>query len=438
MGQYIYINEINGNIVTSLTRLDIKSNDVKLQQHQGHSNIAVDGLASLTINVVETCNMNCSYCFACAGNYGSNYSGVISMDTLVRMVEALLNRYYRGISNFCFFGGEPLIGFHTIKSFVEWICERYKELGLVAPVFSIVTNGTLINKEIIDFLEKHHFIVTISIDGTKDSHDMMRVFKDGSGTYDTIAKNMRMMEYRMFTIFAEVTITQYLLENYKNGDARHIIDNTLDLGFDGLAFFTVDSEGDDLMEYSWAINAMFSEAVDYSFEMLLDDKKYLKVPTNIASKIIHIVKGTRQGDCLAGIHTLFSTSLGDIYPCQLYYQARQSLLCSSKNISEGNLESKMSEFQCRSRYDVSACQECFAIRTCSVWCPGSVQLFKRSYNAVIESRCLAEKAITRSIIVNLLELKNKPIGYQRFIANLKQYSKRRSIKTLFVNQDRRI
>ena len=60
-----------------------------------------------------------------------------------------------------FFGGEPLLNFTLIKETVKYAIERVKESNKKIN-FSITTNGTLFNDEVIEYLNEHSFVVLVS------------------------------------------------------------------------------------------------------------------------------------------------------------------------------------------------------------------------------------------------------------------------------------
>jgi sulfatase maturation enzyme AslB (radical SAM superfamily) len=71
------------------------------------------------------------------------------------------------------FGGEPLIEFQLIKNIVEYTYLKYTSVDYI---FSILTNGTLLNDEMkIWFNEKKDKVfLGLSLDGTKETHDNNR------------------------------------------------------------------------------------------------------------------------------------------------------------------------------------------------------------------------------------------------------------------------
>lgn len=89
-----------------------------------------------------------------------------------------------------FYGGEPLLEFHhlfreCVRFAVDYAASLNKEVR-----FSITTNGTLLNDEIVDFLVEHDFLVLTSFDGLKEPHDRYRVFPGGTGSFDLVLKNL--------------------------------------------------------------------------------------------------------------------------------------------------------------------------------------------------------------------------------------------------------
>jgi sulfatase maturation enzyme AslB (radical SAM superfamily) len=63
-----------------------------------------------------------------------------------------------------FYGGEPLLSFELIKKAVALLKKKNTDSGKRGS-FSITTNGTLLTKEIIQFLNENKFSVELSFDG---------------------------------------------------------------------------------------------------------------------------------------------------------------------------------------------------------------------------------------------------------------------------------
>jgi uncharacterized protein len=57
--------------------------------------------------------------------------------------------------------------------------------------FSLTTNGTLFNDEIIDFIEKHAVTMVISIDGDKIAQNRNRPLSGGGDSYCRVTNNLK-------------------------------------------------------------------------------------------------------------------------------------------------------------------------------------------------------------------------------------------------------
>jgi len=130
-----------------------------------------------------------------------------------------------------FIGGEPLLNRPVLHDAVELAIRLGAELG-VAVEFGITTNGTLLTKSDIEYLEEHHFTVTISLDGVGEAHDRLRKTRHGHGTYERIIDRIGpwLAERRRTYVLARVTVTPI------NMQLAGTLDQLMELGFDGVAF----------------------------------------------------------------------------------------------------------------------------------------------------------------------------------------------------------
>ena len=91
-------------------------------------------------------------------------------------------------------GGEPLLQFPLVKEITEFTVKEAS--GNQYMNFSIQTNGTLFNKEIIDFLEKYNYSVGISLDGMSENANTHRTTK--SKNTPLAIYNINLKEYGGF------------------------------------------------------------------------------------------------------------------------------------------------------------------------------------------------------------------------------------------------
>jgi uncharacterized protein len=61
-------------------------------------------------------------------------------------------------------------------------------------VYTIQTNGTLLDSEWAAFFKEHDFLVGISIDGPRDMHDAYRVNKGGKGPFEQVMRGLALLQ----------------------------------------------------------------------------------------------------------------------------------------------------------------------------------------------------------------------------------------------------
>ncbi len=110
-------------------------------------------------------------------------------------------RYFIDVSG-C---GEPLMNLKFIDQVVEYAKDKSNEIYREVVV-TFVTNGTLLTKEIVNFLQKRGILFGVSLDGNQLVHDSKRKYIDEQGTYLDIMKNVAAIEHKEFLGVA-VTIT---------------------------------------------------------------------------------------------------------------------------------------------------------------------------------------------------------------------------------------
>jgi radical SAM protein with 4Fe4S-binding SPASM domain len=161
-------------------------------------------IRAFRIVLTEKCNLRCVECFVTK-----------EQARLRTMTPATLDRVIRqsipyGVSHritYHFFGGEPLLRFDYIKRAVEIIDEAVAQGEMIRPLYTMTTNLTLLDQEILFFLAEHDVKVGVSIDGPEGINDNLRIYADGRGTFQDVARNYsQLIEYN---IDAHVLITPH-------------------------------------------------------------------------------------------------------------------------------------------------------------------------------------------------------------------------------------
>lgn len=150
-----------------------------------------EALDEVVLNVAQDCNLACSYCFATAGTYGG-VSRMMSSSVAHAAAESILSR--ASVSVVRFFGGEPFLNIAACETVVSDLRRGFEQGRIDAlPTFTTVTNMTLWNSRIEEFLRDSDVRVTASLDGPQRLHDRLRPRKSGGGTFSVIDRHLRQM-----------------------------------------------------------------------------------------------------------------------------------------------------------------------------------------------------------------------------------------------------
>lgn len=113
---------------------------------------------TIFIMLGRKCNFNCRYCMQLSSDQ--------KLDKLPTEINEDIYDLFRDIAKnqenpltIHFYGGEPLVYFNKIKEIVK----NTKDIKNIK--YSIITNGSLINEEISNFLNENNFVVGVSWDG---------------------------------------------------------------------------------------------------------------------------------------------------------------------------------------------------------------------------------------------------------------------------------
>lgn len=143
--------------------------------------------------MTDGCNLTCRYCFerekpqnACHYQFMSQ---TVAEGSLLYLLK--YSPYDKVFVNL--YGGEPLLNFKTIKYLLDRGNQLAKEYRKEIFWF-LITNGTLLNQEIANFIKDRQIGVQISLDGSKEDQDSYRTYKDGRASYPVVIRNIRTLE----------------------------------------------------------------------------------------------------------------------------------------------------------------------------------------------------------------------------------------------------
>lgn len=141
------------------------------------------------------CNLACPYCIQ--GNLKQvNKISDKETSAVVNFIKNKILESRREIPierlSISLYGGEPLMNKAELVLFCSLVNQIAKQENLDIA-FDMTSNMTLLDDTMIALMEKHQISVQVSIDGTKELHDQRRIKKNGSGTYDIIISNLKLL-----------------------------------------------------------------------------------------------------------------------------------------------------------------------------------------------------------------------------------------------------
>lgn len=130
------------------------------------------------------CNFSCSYCFAAQGRDKQR----LETSKLLSMIDWMLdvNRTSERRVYITFLGGgEPILSFDVISNGVKYGNQLANERGFNI-VWSVVTNGSLITDEMLDFFKRENVIVRYSFEVIPEIQKLQR------GNFDKVDSSIKL------------------------------------------------------------------------------------------------------------------------------------------------------------------------------------------------------------------------------------------------------
>ncbi len=322
-------------------------------------------LSTICLNIAQTCDLNCLYCFANAGTYNKE-KPIMSSETSYKAVDFLLENSgkLRNLT-LCFFGGEPLLNFPTIQKTVNYAHKRGAETGKKFR-YNITTNGTRLTPSVMKYLAKNNFSIIFSIDGPKEIQDELRPFNNGKGSYDVVSKNLKEL-----IIFAHKTKINFSIRSTytrKLCDITRIALHLLDIGCYDLSIEPAVLHHDDL-EIKMGDLSKIKEEYSRFARFYINEIGKGRIFSFFHFRHImnHVFRATRNlTQCGAGSGYLAISSEGSIYPCHRFVGKEEYLM---GNIFEGFKDSDTRElFVSAHVNNKKTCLQCWVRYVCGGGC----------------------------------------------------------------------
>ncbi|MEO2507944.1 thioether cross-link-forming SCIFF peptide maturase [Clostridium paraputrificum] len=363
-----------------------------------------DYIKAVCLNIIHGCNLRCKYCFADEGEY-HGHKGVMDIDTAKKAIDYVVKRSGpRRNIEIDLFGGEPTMIMDTIKEIIAYAREHEKEWKKNIR-FTMTTNATLLNDEMMDFMDKEMGNIILSLDGRKEVNDNVRIKVDGSGSYDDILPNINKMidkrtEGKMY--FVRGTFTRANTDFYE--DVKAMVNE----GFREISIEPVVLENG----HPLALREEDLPTIFDNYDKLYEEMRRRKVEGD-EFKFYHFNIDLQGGPCVykrisgcgAGFEYVAITPQGEVYPCHQFVGKEEYKLGS---IWDDTYDAELGKkFKKAHIYNKPKCKDCWARFYCSGGCQANNVNFNGDMNIPYEIGCkMQKKRIECAIALKAEELQS--------------------------------
>jgi uncharacterized protein len=333
-------------------------------------------LSHLILNVTYACNQRCTYCFNSSYREDTRTAGTKFMTWAIakKSIDYFLERSDKGEPpGISFYGGEPLLHWPLVRKCIGYIRERSR-IDKNKTDLIIVTNATLITKEILDFLVANEVRLQISLDGPSSIHDASRIFPNGRGTHARVIEALEKIKKR----------DEHYLNNFVSLHCTFNPNNDI---MDVFRYFSGDflrgifvmlryesSENssrvsaENLKRHEERLRGLLdlylsSFRNDGDFNYSLFHNVFLSPSTKLSMRVLGRDREEQSlnGSCIPGARRLFVDSEGAFFPCERFANSHVEIGDFKTGISVRRVRRILRKM---AGFCDEICQRCWAYRLC--------------------------------------------------------------------------
>lgn len=339
----------------------------KIQNEQWQSGVA----KSITFIVTKDCQLACKYCYLVGKNSKERMSWEIAKQTVDYILDHE-GEFKEESVIWDFIGGEPFLEIDLIDRICDYIkMELYRRNHhwFNSYRFSFSTNGINYHEEKVQrYIEKNrnHLSIGITIDGTRQKHDLNRVYKNSErGSYDDVVKNIPLWQSQFPGSGTKVTIS--------SADLPYIKESVLHLFELGIPEVNINCVFEDV--WKKGDDKILEEQLLELADAIIDNNLYEKNVCSFFQE--HLGKPLdrklqNQNWCGAG-KMLAVDAAGVFYPCTRFaqYSLRDKKAWIIGNVRDGIDKNRLRGFLTLDRCTQSRqeCIDCEVAEGCA-WCQG--------------------------------------------------------------------
>lgn len=270
--------------------------------------------STFTWVITYNCNFRCPYCFEGREKKDGKAKIVFTKDRVDKAfneMEIIQPQKELRRDVITLYGGEPLLSEN--KEIINYIVQEGCKRGYR---FVVITNGYSIDEFMDLFLETKIYKLQITVDGSKEVHNVRRIHKDGYGTFDKIIDNIKLALSKDVHITVRMNVDGKNIEQY-NELMDYFKSNSF---FKSNKFYFYPA----ILENSVNVTSSEKEQLDF-----VDDKTFFEAQKDVSEQITShyiysiFIKSLSEGkaisfrsvSCAAQVNGYVLDPLGGIYPC---------------------------------------------------------------------------------------------------------------------------
>lgn len=160
------------------------------------------------LHLTNACNLACPYCYIHKSK--RHLSGHV-VETLLAAIETTAKSGEVDRIHIRYAGGEPLLRFDVLQRFHADALARCAAHG-VRYSAAVLTNGTAIRPEMVDWLRDQQVAVSVSVDGLGEAQDRMRPVVGGGSSWERVNHGIALLQTGGITPYILITVGESNLD----------------------------------------------------------------------------------------------------------------------------------------------------------------------------------------------------------------------------------
>lgn len=310
--------------------------------------------------VGNNCNLHCEYCYAMP--FRCENFKILELSLLEKIIKEAFELSDNVIIT-CH-GGEPTMpGVEYYRKYMQ-IVEKHKK-PWQNIVNMIQTNATLIDDEFARFFKDNDFIVSVSIDGDRDTHNRNRHYASGKGSYDATMRGVESL--RRYGIYPPVIAT---VSRNTYQDCETTFKSFINQGFTEIKFSPVYDSTEDAFSISCD---EWYEYIKKVFD-IWSDMQDENIKVREIDEILEWFTGNTINTCSSTnscINWMSIDENGNVYPCEYLRSTECYGNVKEQHLAEVFKSEAYMRFVQKVMFVPDECKHCEFYHMCGNGCPAT-------------------------------------------------------------------